>query len=69
MESFSTSILFKNVSDTFNLDPYVILEIVNLLLSISVFLKVGLKLMLNLLNNLLLFLKLLNSRASVIYEN
>ena len=27
VESFSTSILFKNMSDTFNLDPYVILEI------------------------------------------
>ena len=27
VESFSTFILFKNMSDTFNLDPYVILEI------------------------------------------
>ena len=27
VETFSTSILFKNMSDTFNLDPYVILEI------------------------------------------
>ena len=27
MESFSTSILFKNMSDPFNLDPYVIFEI------------------------------------------
>ena len=27
VENYSTSILFKNMSDTFNLDPYVILEI------------------------------------------
>ena len=27
VENFSTSMLFKNLSDTFNLDPYVIIEI------------------------------------------
>ena len=27
VENFSTSLLFKNMSDTFNLDPYVMIEI------------------------------------------
>ena len=27
VENFSTSMLFKNLSDTFNLDPYVTVEI------------------------------------------
>ena len=61
VENFSTSLLFKNLSDSFNLDPYVMIEIaIKVLLSIYVFLKVVLKFMLSLLNNLLLFLKLLN---------